>query len=257
METSLQKLEPEIISSLVINGDLSKLSQDQKLAYYKLFCERLGLDPLTQPFRLLNLQGRQILYCDHNGAQQLTKKHSVSHEIKSRDKNNDLYLVTCRASLPDGRFTDSLGAVTISGLEGDKLANALMKCETKAKRRATLDLLGLGILSDVETETIEQATISDVPFTMEELRDKYFSLLVDYDSLFGAEKADKLNPDKWKEAPTVQRYLDGIKWLNDEILKEREIQEQLRTPHTVAEQGRAIRRAVDKDDFHDERKNKK
>lgn len=34
-----------IISSIVINGDLSKLNPTQKVAYYRQFCERLGLDP--------------------------------------------------------------------------------------------------------------------------------------------------------------------------------------------------------------------
>jgi hypothetical protein len=37
-------------------------------------------------------------------------------------------------------------------------ANAIMKAETKAKRRATLDLLGLGVLDESETESIPNAT---------------------------------------------------------------------------------------------------
>ena len=32
--------------------------------------------------------------------------------------------------------------------------NVLMKCETKAKRRATLSILGLGVLDEMELETI-------------------------------------------------------------------------------------------------------
>jgi predicted transglutaminase-like cysteine proteinase len=39
----------------------------------------------------------------------------------------------------------------------------MMKAETKAKRRATLDLLGLGILDESETETIPGATTVTVP----------------------------------------------------------------------------------------------
>ena len=34
-------------------------------------------------------------------------------------------------------------------LRGDALCNAMMKAETKAKRRSTLDLLGLGILASL------------------------------------------------------------------------------------------------------------
>jgi hypothetical protein len=146
-----------IISSIVINGDISRLSPEQKVAYYQQFCERVGLDPLSQPFKLLRLNGREILYCDRTGAQQLNKIHRVSHEIRARETVNGCYVVTAQASTPDGRHTESIGAVTIDNLRGDNLCNAMMKAETKAKRRATLDLLGLGILDETETETLPQA----------------------------------------------------------------------------------------------------
>ena len=42
-------------------------------------------------------------------------------------------------------------------LKGDALANALMKAETKAKRRVTLSIAGLGWLDETELDTIAQA----------------------------------------------------------------------------------------------------
>jgi hypothetical protein len=69
-----------------------------------------------------------------------------------------VYIVTSKASLPDGRCTESIGAVNIQGLKGEAYANAIMKAETKAKRRATLDLLGLGVLDESEAESIPNAT---------------------------------------------------------------------------------------------------
>lgn len=142
----------DLISAVIINGDLSKLSPQQRVEYYNGYCERLGLDPYTKPFDLLRLNGREILYCTRSGAQQLNKLHAVSHAITSRDTNQDagVYLVTSRACLPDGRCTESIGAVNIAGLKGEAYANAIMKAETKAKRRATLDLLGLGVLDETE-----------------------------------------------------------------------------------------------------------
>ena len=160
-ETS--KADDSIISSIVINGDTSKLSQQQKVDYYRLFCERVGLDPLSQPFKLLRLNGREVLYCDRTGAQQLNKIHKVSHEIKARETVNGCYVVTVQASTPDNRRTESIGAVPIDNLKGDQLCNAMMKAETKAKRRSTLDLLGLGILDETETETIHNAQKIDAP----------------------------------------------------------------------------------------------
>ena len=112
------------------------------------------------PFDILRLNGKEVLYCTRSGTQQLNKLHKVSHLITSRDTNQEagVYIVTSKASLPDGRCTESIGAVNIQGLKGEAYANAIMKAETKAKRRATLDLLGLGVLDESEAESIPNAT---------------------------------------------------------------------------------------------------
>ena len=151
-QNTIQKTEDNITSLLILRGDLSALSPDEKVVYYRGYCERLGLDPYTKPFDLLRLNGRDILYLSRYGAQQLNKMHGVSHAITSRRQDNEagIYEVTSRATLPDGRHTESIGVASISGLKGDALCNAMMKAETKAKRRATLDLLGLGMLSEEE-----------------------------------------------------------------------------------------------------------
>jgi hypothetical protein len=52
--------------------------------------------------------------------------------------------------------------VAIGTLRGDALANAIMKCETKAKRRLTLSLCGLGMLDESEIETVTDAHTVDV-----------------------------------------------------------------------------------------------
>lgn len=150
--TTLQQNEETLTSLLIIRGDLSGLSAEQKVAYYRGYCERLGLDPYTSPFQLLRLQGKDILYLSRSGAQQLNKMHGVSHSITSRRQDTEagIYEVTARATLPDGRHTESIGVASIAGMKGEQLCNAMMKAETKAKRRATLDLLGLGILSEEE-----------------------------------------------------------------------------------------------------------
>jgi hypothetical protein len=120
----------------------------------------MGLDPFTKPFDILRLNGKEVLYCTRSGTQQLNKLHKVSHLITSRETNAEagVYIVTSKASLPDGRCTESIGAVNIAGLKGEAYANAIMKAETKAKRRATLDLLGLGVLDESEAESIPNAT---------------------------------------------------------------------------------------------------
>lgn len=168
----LMPLGDEMISSLVLNGDLRGLNPQQKVEYYRAFCQRLGLDPATQPLKLLKLQGREILYCDRSGAQQLNRKHNIGHQIVAREVVNDCYVVTARATQSGGRFEESIGAVPILGLKGEALCNAMMKAETKSKRRSTLDLCGLGMLDETEigewaaggqTSTIEGKEQKTVP----------------------------------------------------------------------------------------------
>lgn len=149
----------ELMDNIIITGDLSRLSADQKTLYYRGYCERVGLDPVTKPFDLLSLNGKQILYCTRSGTQQLSALHKVSHQITDRRTENGVILVSCRATSADGRFSESIGAVPADG-KGAILCNNYMKAETKAKRRATLDLLGLGILDESELETIPGARVA-------------------------------------------------------------------------------------------------
>jgi hypothetical protein len=153
-QKAMVPLDPKIISSLVLSGDLSKLTTEQTMQYYVALCDRIGIDPATQPFKLLTLNGKKVMYCDRGGTAQISKLYKISHEQRSTETVSDVYTVNMRASMDGGRFTDSSGSVSIAGLKGDALANALMKAQTKAKRRATLDLIGLGMLDESEIETI-------------------------------------------------------------------------------------------------------
>ena len=152
--TALAQISDDTLSKLVLNGDLSQLSAPQRVEYYKLYCGRLGLDPATQPFKILKLQGRETLYADRGCAQQLNNSRGISHKILARENINGVFMVTARAETADGRYTESIGAVTIEGLKGEALCNAFMKAETKAKRRSTLDLVGLGITDESEIHSI-------------------------------------------------------------------------------------------------------
>lgn len=147
----IQRHEDDVVAQLILAGDLSKLNATDRVAYYRGYCERIGLDPFTKPFDILRLNGKEILYLTRSGAQQLNKLHGVSHQITAREViAGEVYQVTARATLPDGRHTESIGAVSVAGMKGENYCNAIMKAETKAKRRSTLDLLGLGILSEEE-----------------------------------------------------------------------------------------------------------
>jgi hypothetical protein len=153
-------LPPEVMAKVVIGGDLAELNAAQRADYYTAVCRSLGLNPLTKPFEYLTLNGKLRLYALRDCTDQLRRLHGISISITSRERMNDIYIVTARARTRDGREDESTGAVTIGNLKGDALCNALMKAETKSKRRVTLSIAGLGWLDETELETIPQQALN-------------------------------------------------------------------------------------------------
>jgi hypothetical protein len=156
MSTAIERHQDNgaLIERVVIHGDLAQLKPAERAQYYGKVCESLGLNPLTRPFEYLKLNGKEILYARRDCTDQLRSIHKVSVTITARERIDEVYVVTSRATTPSGRTDESTGAVNIAGLKGDNLANALMKAETKSKRRVTLSICGLAMLDETELETI-------------------------------------------------------------------------------------------------------
>ena len=144
----------KVIESLVLRGDLSGLGPNERARFYVQMCEGLGLNPHAQPFAFLRLNGKEVLYATRGATDQLAAIHKLDREIIDGPKVIDLagtklaYAV-CRAKHPNGRVETSVATVPLVDP-----VNVLMKVETKAKRRATLSILGLGVLDEMELETI-------------------------------------------------------------------------------------------------------
>lgn len=152
----------EIVEQVVIGGDLSRLTAEQRITYYRQVCESVGLNPLTQPLEYITLNHKLVLYARKAATDQLRKNHNVAIKIKTREAIGDLYIVTALASMAGGREDEAMGVVVIAGLSGVDLANAYMKCETKAKRRATLSICGLSLPDETEIDDIpakDKATV--------------------------------------------------------------------------------------------------
>lgn len=142
---------------VVVLGDLDGLKPAERAAYYSRVCESVGLNPMTRPFEYIRLQGKLTLYARRDATDQLRRIYGVSVVIVSRERHDDVYVVTARATTPDGRTDESVGAVPLGAIKGEALANALMKAETKAKRRVTLSICGLGWLDESEVSSIASA----------------------------------------------------------------------------------------------------
>lgn len=155
--STLSADQQEIVTSLVLNGDLSKMQPAQKVDYYNRFCGSLGLNPLTQPFQLINFQGKQKMYATKDCTDQLRKIYGISiTDMKSEIIAGSLYKVVVTARDNNGRTDAATGVLSIDNLKGEALSNAIMKAESKAKRRVTLSICGLGILDESEVEGMQK-----------------------------------------------------------------------------------------------------
>ena len=146
-----------LAEQVVIKGDLSKLTEAQRMNYYSEVCRSLGLNPLTRPFEFLTLNGKLILYATRGAGDQLRAIRGITITSLDPRQVGELLVVVATGRDRSGREDSSTGAVSVKGLTGEALANAMMKAETKAKRRLTLSLAGLGWSDETEVDTIPGA----------------------------------------------------------------------------------------------------
>lgn len=165
-QPSAPMLSSATMEQVVVHNDLSKLTPAQRLEYYMRTCEALGLNPLTRPLAYLNLKDpdggyKLTLYATRDATEQLRRRDSINIQIVNREMIGDTYIVTARATTPGGRFDESTGVVSLVGkygkFTGDMLSNAMMKAETKSKRRVTLSIAGLGFIDESEVDSIPGA----------------------------------------------------------------------------------------------------
>jgi hypothetical protein len=154
---TINEASAALVEKVIIEGDLSKLTPSERVNYYNAVCSSVGLNPLTKPFSYLSLNNKLVLYALKACTDQLRYIHKVSVESLTNTTLDGVYIVTAKVKNGDGRTDVDDGAVNIGGLKGEALANAVMKASTKAKRRATLSICGLGMLDETEVETIPGA----------------------------------------------------------------------------------------------------
>lgn len=205
----------EIIEAVIARGDIAELDPQERAKYYVRVCESIGVNPLTRPLAYLTLQGKTILYALKECTDQLRSIHSVSVTDISQTERDGVFIVTAKVVDKDGRIDVSTGAVHIQGLKGVELANALMKAETKAKRRATLSVCGLGFLDETEIEDMMGATLPK-----KDAKDIYTKLQGEVDKLAnlkdfeawntGARERISVLPADWQQ---ILRLRMDEKWM--------------------------------------------
>lgn len=147
----------EKAEAAIIEGDLSRLTPGERVAYYNRVCDALGLLGTTKPFGYIVLNKKLTLYAMKGCTDQLRKIHGVSLTINSIAIEDGICVVSVSATDTTGRTDTDIGAVPCGHLKGEDLANAKMRAMTKAKRRVTLSLCGLGFLDESEVASIPGA----------------------------------------------------------------------------------------------------
>lgn len=152
------KVSYALMEKVLLRGDMKELDSKERLSYISMLCKSLKLNVLTRPFEYIDFKGKLTLYARKDATDQLRSIYKVSvHKLESKFLD-DIYYVTAYVSTPDTRVDIGTGAVYIKNIFGDNLANAIMKAETKAKRRATLSICGLGMLDESEIDTLPGET---------------------------------------------------------------------------------------------------
>jgi hypothetical protein len=159
---SINAITAAVLEKTVVQGDLAMLTSEQRLRYYLSVCNSIGLNPHTRPLEYIRLNGRLVLYAKRDATDQLRKLHGVSLHVLSRDESDGILTVAVRATTRDGRTDEDIGAVPMAGLKGEARCNAAMKALTKAKRRVTLSICGLGMLDESELDGIPAAALAHV-----------------------------------------------------------------------------------------------
>lgn len=143
----------------IVLGDLASLSEEEKLAYYQAICASVGLNPLSKPFDFTTIRGSLALFANASCAAQLRQLHGISVTDLQREFRDGMLLVTIKVQDKAGRCDLATGVVpyaaNVEATAQDR-AHQIMAAETKAKRRATLSLCGLGMLDESEIESIRQ-----------------------------------------------------------------------------------------------------
>lgn len=142
------------INELLASGNIDQFTPKEKLEYINRICDATGLNPLTRPFDFIRFQGKTVLYANKGCADQLRKINQISITVTDKKMEDGVLFITVEGKDSTGRIDTDIGAIPIGNLKGDQLANSVMKCLTKAKRRLTLSMCGLGILDESEFDTM-------------------------------------------------------------------------------------------------------
>lgn len=169
MNEIIKQPDYNMLEKVLLQGDLSKMTPMERVHHYKTVTTSLGINEWTKPFEYIMLNNKLTLYATKNCTDQLRKLNNISIEIKQAEIKDGIFIVIAKATTPEGRSDEDIGAINIAGLKGDAYTNSIMKAYTKAKRRVTLSICGLSFVDETELDTIPNTNKVNIDITTGEI----------------------------------------------------------------------------------------
>lgn len=164
--------EKKLLMKFALEGSVHTWSQQDKVAYLACVNKKAGL-----PFGTIGLLRteyedwktkqkviKEFPYASRQTTIELAASREISLEQKKEYIAQDEARYTYRATdIRTGRFIEAVGSCSLINSKGNPLdatarSNKIMHAETKAKRRASLEICGLAFLDDTEVDSVEGAT---------------------------------------------------------------------------------------------------
>lgn len=148
----------EVLLALTTTNDWSQLSPAHRLAGVKAKCKAIGVDPMSGAFEFIAFQGTKLtLYPTRSCTDQLRMIHGVSIDKIDAGFDPDLKMYFAKVTASDKYGRTDYDEAWLDG-QGLTAQNARMKVITKAKRRVTLSICGLGAMIEAADAAEDQTS---------------------------------------------------------------------------------------------------
>lgn len=212
----------------IIFGDVTGLSERDRLDYLKQLAASVGLDPISRPFGYLPAGGKLTVYLTATGAAQLRRIHNVSvTDIVDEGIVDGFYRIKVYGKMPSGRVDVEYGSVSVLYPSGDMhkpqdLENDRKKTLTQAKTRLTKSMVGLaGVLAEEEIDDLTEgqqeqprqlASVHQIPASTDQPQLTRADLEAKAAQLAILTGEDVTVPEKMtrKEAYALDEFINGL-----------------------------------------------
>ena len=174
--TNVKTMDEKTSLALVqasLNKDWKTVDQNTRVRFVSRLCEQLGISPVLNPFRFVDMKGITVLYAPAAATALIGNANRISQEILKEvyDKEKQILKIYVRSSQPDGRFVDEYASLYLGSNSGEARANLEMKCLTKAKRRGVLAMVNMSIPDEDELNYMTQSENKVQPIQATEIKD--------------------------------------------------------------------------------------